>query len=147
MPSQLRDTKRRTIGALAAALTIVACVGASRAADSTDPAGLWLVEDGSAVVKIEACGPALCGSVVWSRKPTDVKGRPLCGLAVLGAAVKTGANSWGKGWIYSPKADAKYPATLTLAADATLKIDVSAGLFGRDQTWTRPPQTVTTCAP
>ena len=36
-------------------------------------------------------------------------------------AVKTGANSWGKGWIYSPKADGKFPATLKLAGGATEK--------------------------
>src|SRR5260221_4377346 len=80
------------------------------AAGSPDPTGLWLTEDGSAVVKIEECGPALCGAVVWSEKPIDAKGRSLCGLAVLGEAVKTGEDSWSKGWIYSPKADGKFPA-------------------------------------
>ena len=138
----------RLAGGLAA-LAIVANAFASSAlaAGSADPTGLWLTEDGSAVVRIAACGPALCGTIVWSQKPADAKGRPLCGLAVLGEAVKTSGDSWGKGWIYSPKADEKFPVTLKLAGEGTLALHVAAGLFGRDQTWTRPLQAVTPCAP
>jgi Uncharacterized protein conserved in bacteria (DUF2147) len=61
--------------------------------------------------------------------------------------VKTGDDSWSKGWIYSPKADGKFPVSLKLASDGRLQIHVSACLFGRDQTWTRPSRAVEPCAP
>ena len=135
----------RATGVATAVFAILAASGA--AAGSADPTGYWLTEDGSAVVRIAACGPSLCGTIVWSQKPVDAKGRALCGLAVLGDATKTGVDSWGRGWIYSPKADEKFPASLKLAPDGFLQIHISAGLFGRDQAWTRPTQTVTSCVP
>ncbi len=134
---------------LSFAVVLVAAVAAApvspRAADSGGPLGPWLTEDGSAVVQIAECGPALCGKIIWSQKPVDGKGVALCGRPILGDAVKSGADSWGQGWIYSPKRDDRYPVTLKLAADGTLHLHISAGLFGSDQTWTRPSQAVTPC--
>jgi uncharacterized protein (DUF2147 family) len=137
----------RLNGILSLAIAVACHASAAGAADALVTTGPWLTEEGSAVVKIAECGPALCGAVIWSEKPVDAKGRPLCGLAVLGAAVKTGDDSWSKGWIYSPEADGKFPVNLKLASDGRLQLHVSAGLFGKDQTWTRPLQTVTPCAP
>jgi uncharacterized protein (DUF2147 family) len=112
-----------------------------------DPMGPWLTEDGSAIVRIASCGRALCGTIVRSQKTTDARGEKLCGMAVLGDAVSTGPASWGKGWIYSPKANGRYPVDLSLPGDGKLHLHVSAGLFGRDQVWTRPTQTFATCTP
>jgi uncharacterized protein (DUF2147 family) len=134
---------------LTAALTIVMAGAATfaLAGDSANPIGPWLTEDGSAIVQVAACGPALCGRIIWSQKPVDAKGRPLCGRAILGEAMKASANSWSKGWIYSPRMDSRYPVVLTLLANGMLRVHVSAGLFGKDQAWTRPPQAVTPCTP
>jgi uncharacterized protein (DUF2147 family) len=93
-----------TIAAAAACLA-----SAAIAAGTPDPSGLWLTEDGSAVVKIAECGPALCGAVIWSEKPVDAKGRPLCALAVLGAAVKTGDDSWSKAGSIARRPMANFP--------------------------------------
>ena len=112
-----------------------------------DPTGAWLVEDGSAVVQISECGPALCGTIIWSQKPMDARGQVLCGRPVLGDAVASGTGSWDKGWVYSPKSDSKYAVSLKLAADGTLHLHVSAGLFGRDQTWKRPTVRIAPCTP
>ena len=116
-------------------------------ADPPGPMGLWMTEDSSAVVRIEPCGAMLCGNILWADKPADAKGRPLCGRPILGDVVKTGPSSWGKGWVYSPKTDAKYPVTFTLTADGALALHISAGLFGRDLRWTRPGQPPTLCQP
>jgi uncharacterized protein (DUF2147 family) len=131
----------RLLSALAATLTIATAPIATSAfaGDSAGPIGLWLTEDGSAVVQMSTCGPALCGMIVWSQKPADARGHVLCGRAVLGDVVKSGADSWGKGWVYSPKTDGKYPVALTLPGDGKLRLHISAGPFGRDQIWTRPP--------
>jgi len=32
------------------------------------PKGDWLVEDQDAIIRIDACGTALCGTVVWTKK-------------------------------------------------------------------------------
>src|SRR6266478_8942413 len=114
-----------------AALTIVATMAA--AAGMAEPTGPWLTEDASAVVQVAACGPALCGTIIWSQKPVDAKGRPLCGRAVIGAMMKSGADSWAKCWIYSPKMDSRFPAEFKLAGDGSLRLHISAGLFGKDQ--------------
>jgi uncharacterized protein (DUF2147 family) len=112
-----------------------------------DPTGAWLVEDGSAVVQISECGPALCGAIIWSKKAVDARGETLCNRAVLGDAVPSGAGSWDKGWIYSPKTDSKYALSLKLAADGALQLHVTAGLFGRDQIWKRPTIRIAPCTP
>ncbi len=129
------------------ALAIGLAAAPACAADANDPTGPWLIEDGSAIVQIASCGPALCGTIVWSQKPTDARGEKLCNMAVLGEAVSSGPGSWNKGWVYSPKAGGKYPVELTLPGDGRLHLHVSAGLFGRDQVWSRPAQSVTPCQP
>ena len=119
----------------------------SLAAGSSDPTGPWLTEDGSAVVQVASCAQALCATIVWSEKPVDARGEKLCGMAVLGGAVSSGPTSWGNGWIYSPKANSKYPVELSLPGDGKFHLHISAGLFGRDQVWTRPSQAFTPCTP
>jgi len=131
-------------GAVAAALLACALQGAQA---GSDPAGQWLVEDASAVVQIDHCGAALCGKILWSRKPVDAKGQPLCGRAVLCNALPGNAGSWDKGWVYSPKTGSQYPVTLSLSGDGSLHLHITASLFGRDQTWTRPKGAVTPCSP
>ena len=132
-----------------AALTIVTAAVATMAAAAgmAEPTGPWLTEDASAVVQVAACAPALCGTIIWSQKPVDAKGRPLCGRAVIGAMMKSGTDSWAKGWIYSPKMDNRFPAEFKLAGDGSLRLHISAGLFGKDQTWTRPTSLVSPCTP
>ena len=131
----------------AAAMVLALAAAPAGAAGANDPAGPWLTEDGSGIVQIASCGPALCGTIVWTQKPTDARGQKLCNMAVLGDAVSSGPASWNKGWIYSPKANGKYPVELTLPGDGKLHLHVSAGLFGRDQVWTRPSQNFTPCQP
>lgn len=119
----------------------------SARADEPGPIGFWMTEDNSAMVRIEPCGAMICGIIAWSDKPQDAKGRPLCDRAILGDVIKTGPSSWGKGWIYSPKTDDKYPVAFFLAPDGALALHISAGLFGRDLRWTRPDQPPALCKP
>ena len=132
--------------AVAISLLVIAFALMEKASAAADATGAWLIEDGSAIVQVSACGSALCGVIVWSEKPTDARGQKVCNMAVLGDAVSSGPASWAKGWIYSPKANGKFPVDLTLPGDGKLHLHVSAGLFGRDQVWTRP-QGFTPCTP
>ncbi len=131
----------------AAAMLFATLAAAPAALAGSDPTGVWQVEDKSAIVQIESCGQTLCGTIIWSEKPTDAKGEKLCNMAVLGDAVPSGPDSWDKGWVYAPKAGSKYPVSLKLAGDDTLHLHITAGLFGRDQTWTRPMVKVAPCTP
>ncbi len=111
-----------------------------------DPMGFWMTEDGTAMVDIEPCGAMLCGNIAWSAKSVDAKGRPLCRRAILGDVEKTGPYAWGKGWIYVPKTDDKYPVTFTITPEGSLAIHVAVGLMGRDQTWKRPAEAPALCS-
>ncbi len=82
-----------------AALLGVASFAGSHAAPKLDPAGVWLVEDATARVRIEHCGqPAdkICGYLVWAKDPgqgvdaLDTKnpdpkkqGRPVVGAQLI----------------------------------------------------------------
>ena len=52
---------------IAAALLGVS-LGTSLAAD---PMGTWYTEEGKAVVRIAACGPALCGTIISLKEAND----------------------------------------------------------------------------
>jgi uncharacterized protein (DUF2147 family) len=111
-----------------------------------DPMGFWMTEDGTAMVDIEPCGAMLCGNIAWSAKSVDAQGRPLCRRAILGDVEKTGPYVWGKGWIYVPKTDDKYPVTFTITPEGSLAIHIAVGLMGRDQTWKRPAEAPALCS-
>ena len=111
-----------------------------------DPMGFWMTEDGTAMVDIEPCGAMLCGNIAWSAKTVNAKGRPLCRRTILGDVEKTGPHAWGKGWIYVPKTDDKYPVTFTITPEGSLAIHVAVGLMGRDQTWKRPAEAPALCS-
>src|SRR3984885_13774121 len=59
------------------------------AAPTDGPAGSWQTANGNSVVAIEPCGDALCGRIVGIDRaptepmPTDVHGRPQCGLTII----------------------------------------------------------------
>ena len=40
------------------------------AAAAGDPSGVWLRSNGNAKIRIESCGSALCGTVVWEKTPS-----------------------------------------------------------------------------
>jgi uncharacterized protein (DUF2147 family) len=133
--------------AVACTTGVIALASFARAEDSAGLLGPWLTQDGGAVVNVAACGTALCGNIVWAAVAVDGKGHALCGEAILGDLVSLGTASWGKGWIFSPKTENKYPVALSLPADGKLRLHISAGLVSRDQTWTRPAAAVAPCTP
>src|SRR5262249_7258632 len=54
--------------AMIAAALLTASIEISAAADAT---GTWLTEDGKARIRIAACGPALCGTIISLKEPND----------------------------------------------------------------------------
>src|SRR5712691_7478185 len=81
------------------AVTAVMNFAAIIPAYAIDPTGTWLIQDGTAKVRIFPCGEAICGTVVWLSQPIDaatgkpltdklnadpqLRNRPMHGVAVL----------------------------------------------------------------
>ena len=127
-------------------------VSAARAA-AVDPIdGLWLTEDGAAVVRLYSCGGDVCGRFYWIAPGQGGPGqidsnnhdpakrlRPLCGMQFIGGFKKTDEGEYDGGWIYNPEDGEDYNAELTLEKDGTLSLRgyVLLPVFGQSQVWTR----------
>ena len=132
------------------ALLLVACAGAL--AQGADVSGAWTTEHGDAKIRIAACGPSLCGTIVWLAQPVDPDGRaktdvnnpdaakrarPLVGLTILTGLTPSG-QTW-RGVIYNADDGREYDVSLRLLDDrhAGVRGCVLGGLFCGGETWTR----------
>ena len=120
-----------------------------------DPAhGLWLTENGKAIVEFAPCGNKVCGKMVWIANPNDdlgnpkldlkndepgLRGRTLCGLQLLGDLSPEDPGAWNDGWIYSPRDGSTYSAKIEAISDSELEVRGYVGLsiLGGSQIWTR----------
>jgi uncharacterized protein (DUF2147 family) len=125
--------------------------GASLAAD---PMGTWHTDEGKATVRIAACGPALCGTIVALKEANEPDGkpktdknnaesglrsRPMIGvLIVLGMKPSGTANKWS-GQVYNAEDGKTYSGSLTLQDANTIKLEgcILGGLVCKAATWTR----------
>jgi uncharacterized protein (DUF2147 family) len=135
---------------------------AMTAHDTTSPQGLWLVEDGSAMIELTACDEAICGQIYWSKdletaQPgedrdtlnphADLRNRPICGLPILSGLRPEGRNSWGGGMVYNPEDGQTYGAEMRLDTKGRLHFRgyLALPLFGDTQIWTRPANVPKRC--
>ena len=136
---------------IAAALLGVS-LGTSFAAD---PLGTWHTEESKATVRIAACGPALCGTIVSLKETNDpdtgkpktdknnadagMRSRPMIGVTiVLGMKPSGTANKWS-GQVYNAEDGKTYSGNLILQDANTIKLEGCAmgGLICKAVTWTR----------
>jgi uncharacterized protein (DUF2147 family) len=126
---------------------IAALLAAAAAADV--PAGMWVTQDGSALVRVEPCATSICGSVarVLASGPgtpdTDVhnpdqglRHRPLVGLPILGGFHWSG-RQWTNGRIYDPKTGNTYRSQLSLEPDGSLRVSGCVLFVCQSQRWPR----------
>jgi uncharacterized protein (DUF2147 family) len=116
--------------------------------------GTWLVQDGSAKVKIEKAGEKYTGKIVWLKDPTDpdgkpkldiknpassLQGRPVLGLPLLKDFVYDEDNVWTDGIIYDPDSGKTYSCKITMLNNQSMEVRgyVGISLFGRTETWKR----------
>jgi uncharacterized protein (DUF2147 family) len=115
--------------------------------------GLWLTDEGKAVVEISRCEETFCGRIVWLRDPLKegkpvvddknpdetLKGRPVLGMLLVYDFVYDEENVWTGGTVYDPESGDEYSAKMTLVGKAKLELRgyVLIPLFGRTETWTR----------
>ncbi|HKR04032.1 MAG TPA: DUF2147 domain-containing protein [Bacteroidia bacterium] len=116
--------------------------------------GTWLVQDGTAKVKIEKAGDAYAGKIVWLKEPADangkpkldvknpaasLQGRPVLGLPLLKDFVYDEDNLWTDGTIYDPDGGKTYSCKITMLNNQSIEVRgyVGISLFGRTETWKR----------
>jgi uncharacterized protein (DUF2147 family) len=130
--------------AAGAALPGASYVQRASASEASDPIGRWLTANGHGVVEIDRCGGrALCGRIVGLRPddpndlpPTDVHGRPQCGLTIITDAVPSGRSEW-TGRITNPQNGRIYGAQLSVETSGRLRLRGYLGLpiFGQTVIW------------
>jgi uncharacterized protein (DUF2147 family) len=124
----------------------------------TDPdklLGTWMVEDGSARVKIEKIGNKYFGKTVWMKEPNDENGKPKVdvnnpdaslrnqpriGLRIMKDFEHEGKGIFKNGNIYDPKKGKTYCGKITMKDDDHLDLRGSIcgfGMLGRTSSWTR----------
>jgi uncharacterized protein (DUF2147 family) len=120
----------------------------ARAQPPTSPlVGVWIDHTGRGAVEIASCGSSLCGYIAWLKDPNqpngkplvDAKGRPVCGLQIIGEMKPQSDGSWDNGWIYDPDRDEQYSVELRLKAKDQLQVHGYLGIkmMGETYQWTR----------
>lgn len=121
------------------------------------PVGLWLDHTGRGAIEIVNCGNDLCGRIVWLQQPNDPTGRPLrdtlnedaskrgkpiCGLQIIGGAKKQSDGSWDNGWIYDPEKGEHFDLELRMRSADNLQVKGYKGLKFLNETyqWRRAAQ-------
>ena len=98
---------------------------------ATSPLGVWLTEEKEGKVRIEQCGPNLCGYSVDKKSNRN-------GEQVL-INMKPGKDNKWSGRIFDPNSGSTYDLTLALKGADSLRVQGCAfgGMFCGGQTWTR----------
>ena len=126
--------------AAAPAIGLIASTASATPADS--PLGTWTTANGHGVVAIEPCGDALCGRIVGIDRnpnepmPTDVHGRPQCGLTIITDEKSEADGTW-VGQVTDPRDGVTYHAKLWVDArgDLHLRGYIGIPLLGATETW------------
>jgi uncharacterized protein (DUF2147 family) len=103
---------------------------ASTPSSSNSPLGVWLTEEKEGKVRIEQCGPNLCGYSVDKKSNQN-------GEQVL-INMKPGKDKWS-GRIFDPNSGSTYDSTIALKGTDNLRVQGCAfgGMFCGGQTWSR----------
>ncbi len=130
-----------------------------------EPVGVWIDHTGRGAVEIVQCGQGLCGNIIWMKDPNDKKGkplrdilnedrtkrgRPICGLQIIGGVQAMRDGSWDRGWIYDPEQGESFDVELRLRSPDVLQVKGYKGLKFLSETfqWRRaatPPMPI--CPP
>ena len=117
-------------------------VSSASAAPAASPRGTWVTANGGGVVQIAQCGDALCGQIVGIDReatapmPTDIHGRPQCGLTIITNEKPTADGTW-RGEITDPRNGATYQAELWVDERGNLRLRAFIGIpvLGATMVW------------
>src|SRR6201996_8869600 len=110
---------------VAASPVAPAPVAAPPVSDPNSPLGVWATEDNKGNVRIEQCGPNLCGYAVNTNAKVLI-------------SMKPSGSKWS-GRIHDPDSGSDYVATIAMKGTDTLKVQGCAfgGMFCGGQNWKR----------
>jgi len=153
------------VALLAATCLLGSVIRPAPAAADPKEVGVWYDDTGKGAVKIEICTPTtLCGKIYWLEEPmagdgqpkvdrynpdASQRGRPICGLPVLGDLEQLSSGGFDNGWVYDPKEGKSYDVALDLVGPDKLKVTGYKGMrfLGKSFIWTRAPADLPSCAP
>ncbi|MGE0765477.1 MAG: DUF2147 domain-containing protein [Hyphomicrobiaceae bacterium] len=134
-------------------------------APPSGPVGVWIDHTGRGAVEISSCGVGLCGRIIWMKQPFDksghplldqlnenrrLRGRPICGLQIIGDLKPMRDGSWDQGWIYDPEQGERFDVELRLREPNVLQVTGYKGLKFLSETyrWRRAAELpAPACAP
>ena len=122
---------------LSIAVACAALTAPVAAAHAQAPEGKGANPKRSGIVNVAKCGDAYCGTVSWASARNREKG-VAPGTRVLSDLRSDGGNTY-KGRAYEPKRGIRGSATVRQVAPNVMIVKgcAIAGLFCRDQRWTR----------
>ena len=110
--------------------------------------GEWWTPGFNARVRIEPCGEAICGRIVWlwDEAPKGVADKtPLIGRLVIDRMRAAYAGVWRGGRLYNPQDGRDYNGSLQLQAPERLVVDGCVLFLCQTQVWRRAD--LTRCPP
>ena len=130
-------------GKAAACLAILVCLAAGPLAAAQESFGIWENPQGSVHIKLESCGDARCGVVVWAnaKAKADALERGtanLVGTTILRDFRETADGKW-EDKAFVPDIGKEFSGFATVENDRTLNVKgYLIGHFGcKLQTWTK----------
>ena len=145
----------KNIWIIAYVLVMQVVAATAQISDPDKLLGVWMVEDGSARVKIEKIGNKYFGKTIWMKDPNDENGKPKVdinnpdpnlrnqpriGLRIMKDFAYEGNGVFKDGNIYDPKKGKTYCGKITMKDEDHLDLRGSIcgfGMLGRTSTWTR----------
>ncbi|MGA0593787.1 DUF2147 domain-containing protein [Enterovirga sp. CN4-39] len=114
-------------------------------ASAQEVSGTWLTEGGRSRVRIGPCGPARCGTIIWTQAEVKDLNNPdpaRRGASLVGLQMIRNARPEGAAWtgeLYNPMDGRTYAGRMRLLSQDQLELSgcVLAGLICKAQTWTR----------
>jgi uncharacterized protein (DUF2147 family) len=123
-----------------ALIVALAAWAVSPAHAQADVAGEWWTPGFGARVRIERCGDAVCGRIVWlwDDTPKDIADKhPLIGRLVIDRMQAAEPGRWQGGRLYNPEDGHDYKGSLRLQSASRLLVDGCLMFVCRSQVWRR----------
>ncbi len=116
-------------------------VSAAHAASEPETiVGEWWTPGFNARGRIEACGEAMCGRIVWlwDEAPKDIADKnSLIGRVVIDGMKSTQAGRWSGGRLYNPEDGRDYKGSISLRSPGQLVVDGCVLFLCQTQVWRR----------
>lgn len=124
----------------AKAFLAIVCALLAPAAHGAELAGEWWTPGFNARVRIEACGDAVCGRIVWlwDEAPKGIADTgPLIGKPVIEKMRAVAPSRWAEGRLYNPEDGRDYKGSLHLRSPDLLVLEGCVLFVCRTQVWRR----------